>query len=59
MASLLWSKLAKDWDGICLEEWDLVATEVICCSGMCLHDILVGQLLAHLALHVDSLQFLT
>ena len=36
-----------------------MAAEVICCSGTCVHDILVGQLPAHLVLHVDSLQFLT
>jgi len=57
VASLLRSKLlvAKDRDSICFEEGDLVAAEVICCSGACVHGILAGRPPVHLVLHVDSL----
>jgi len=48
---LLRSKLAKDWDGICFEEGNLVAAEVICCSGACVHGILAGRLPAHPVLY--------
>jgi len=32
-----------------------VASEVICCSGACVHGILAGQLPAHLVPQIDSL----